>query len=80
LIKSSDIDALLKKILHQKDPQQEIKFTEEEIKCVCLAVREHFLAQSSLLRLIAPIKIVGDIHGQFPDLIKIFKKNGFPSE
>lgn len=33
-----------------------------------------------LLELEAPIKIVGDIHGQFPDLINIFKKGGFPPE
>lgn len=42
--------------------------------------RNHFLTQSSLLKLSSPIIIVGDIHGQFGDLVKIFKKNGFPSE
>ena len=31
-----------------------------------------------LLELFAPIKIVGDIHGQFWDLIKIFQNGGFP--
>jgi serine/threonine-protein phosphatase PP1 catalytic subunit len=33
-----------------------------------------------LIKIEAPLKIVGDIHGQFSDLIKIFKKNGFPPE
>ena len=43
-------------------------------------IRNQFLEQPILLKLKSPIKVVGDIHGQFSDLIQIFKKNGAPSE
>ena len=51
---------------------------EQEIKSVCLRAREILLAQPMLLELQAPIKIVGDIHGQFHDLLRIFECGGYP--
>ncbi|KAJ1962508.1 serine/threonine protein phosphatase Pzh1 [Dipsacomyces acuminosporus] len=49
-----------------------------EIIAVCQAAREVFLAQPTLLELAAPIKITGDIHGQYTDLLRLFDKCGYP--
>ncbi|KAJ1678838.1 serine/threonine protein phosphatase Pzh1 [Spiromyces aspiralis] len=49
-----------------------------EIIAVCHAAREVFLAQPTLLELAAPVKITGDIHGQYTDLLRLFDKCGFP--
>lgn len=57
-----------------------MKLTETEIKGLCFRVREIFLEQPILLELTAPIKICGDIHGQFPDLLRIFEYGRYPPE
>ncbi len=49
-----------------------------EITAVCTAVREVLLSQPALLELSAPVKIVGDVHGQYTDLIRMFEMCGFP--
>ena len=41
---------------------------------------EIFLSQPTLLELVTPLKICGDIHGQYYDLMNIFELNGVPSE
>ncbi|KAJ3558817.1 hypothetical protein NM688_g697 [Phlebia brevispora] len=42
------------------------------------AAREVFLNQPTLIELSPPVKIVGDVHGQYSDLIRLFEMCGFP--
>jgi len=49
-----------------------------EIVAICQASREIFLSQPTLIELSPPVKIVGDVHGQYWDLIRLFELSGFP--
>lgn len=50
-----------------------------EIEKVCRECRSIFETESALLKVDAPMKIVGDIHGQFYDLLRLFELGGFPN-
>lgn len=68
-------------ILHaskQSPRLEDFPISPREVAMICSKVREVFLEQPSLLRLGAPVKIVGDIHGQFNDLLRILKLSGLP--
>ncbi|CAG8515099.1 649_t:CDS:10 [Ambispora gerdemannii] len=51
---------------------------------IILAVREHMLKLPSLVDITIPedstLTVCGDVHGQYYDLLNIFKINGLPSE
>ncbi|KAI8149828.1 Metallo-dependent phosphatase-like protein [Fennellomyces sp. T-0311] len=49
-----------------------------EVNAICRTAMEIFLSQPTLLELSPPVKIVGDTHGQFTDLIRLFDMGGFP--
>mmetsp|Transcript_546 Transcript_546/g.691 ORF Transcript_546/g.691 Transcript_546/m.691 type:complete len:425 (+) Transcript_546:117-1391(+) len=53
---------------------------ESEIRLLCQKVRPVLLSQPMLLELEAPLKICGDVHGQFTDLLRLFEYGGFPPE
>lgn len=57
-----------------------VDFAQGEIRGLCLKSREIFISQPILLELEAPIKIVGDIHGQYYDLLRLFEYGGFPPD
>lgn len=58
----------------------QLMIPESEIRKLCLAARDVFLSQPMLLELQAPVRILGDIHGQFHDLIRHFEATGFPPD
>lgn len=61
-------------------PNRPVTMTEQEVRGLCLKSREIFLQQPILLELEAPLKICGDIHGQYSDLLRLFEYGGFPPQ
>ncbi|XP_072977418.1 serine/threonine-protein phosphatase PP1-like [Typha angustifolia] len=57
---------------------KQVQLADAEIRQLCLASKEIFLNQPNLLELEAPIKICGDIHGQYSDLLRLFEYGGLP--
>ena len=51
---------------------------EKEIRLLIMAAEDVFKEQPVLLELVPPINILGDIHGQFKDLLYHFDCGGFP--
>ncbi|OHT09231.1 serine/threonine-protein phosphatase PP1-like protein [Tritrichomonas foetus] len=51
-----------------------------EIFRLCQEVRPIITEEPTLLQLDGPLYIIGDLHGQFQDLLQIFDRLGFPSE
>lgn len=50
---------------------------ESVIEAVCAKTKELLMRESNVVHIRAPVTVVGDIHGQFFDLIEIFKIGGF---
>ncbi|EAN32633.1 Serine/threonine-protein phosphatase PP1-beta [Theileria parva strain Muguga] len=75
-----NLDSIIERLLEVRGnrPIKSVQLSEEEIKGLCHKSREIFLSQSILLELEAPIKICGDIHGQYYDLLRLFEYGGFP--
>lgn len=72
------IDTLLS--ARNKKPGTPMDITANDTMTLCNLTREILLSQPMLLELGAPIKICGDIHGQFNDLLRLFEYGGFPPE
>merc|ERR1712188_56634 len=77
-----DIDKIIGRLLEVRGqrPGKHVQLSEQEIKGLCHKAREVFLSQRALLELEAPLKICGDIHGQYYDLLRLFEYGGFPPE
>lgn len=65
----------LQKLIAAADqpPRTLVELTAEEIGAACDKVIKVFKAESSLVDIEAPAVIIGDIHGQFADLLRIFE-------
>ncbi|KAH9361924.1 hypothetical protein HPB48_003667 [Haemaphysalis longicornis] len=75
-----NIDSIIARLLEVRGcrPGKTVDLTEQELQGLCFKSREIFLVQPILLELEAPIKILGDIHGQYTDLLRLFEYGNFP--
>ncbi|KAK5203772.1 serine/threonine protein phosphatase Pzh1 [Exophiala xenobiotica] len=80
-VNDMDLDDMISRLLdagYTTKVTKAVCLKNAEITAICAAVREVLLSQPALLELNAPVKIVGDIHGQYNDLIRLFEMCGFP--
>ena len=77
-----DIDKIIDKLLNVrgKRPGNRVDLEEREIMFLCSSVLEVFKSQPCLLELEAPLKVCGDVHGQYYDLLRLFEYGGFPPD
>jgi serine/threonine-protein phosphatase PP1 catalytic subunit len=55
-----------------------VLLSEPEVRSIILRSREVLLTQPALLDVTAPVKVCGDIHGQYYDLLRLFDCAGYP--
>ncbi|KAJ3451580.1 serine/threonine-protein phosphatase pp1 isozyme [Anaeramoeba flamelloides] len=61
-----------------KKNQNNLKIPQKDVFLLIEHAQEIMLNQNTLLELCAPVKICGDIHGQFYDLLQYFEEEGYP--
>ena len=82
---SLDLDELIARLLSFKPDKRTACLSFKELRTVCDECKEVLLSQPSLLELAAPIRVMGDIHGQYNDLLRLFgmrclsEPNSFPA-
>ena len=79
--RSLDVDDFIQRLLdvgYTGKVSKSLCLKNPEIVAICQAAREIFLSQPTLIELSPPVKIVGDVHGQYSDLIRLFEMCGFP--
>jgi len=57
-----------------------ITFKADQIHALCNLTEEIIVSQPMILQAKPPLKIFGDIHGQFTDLMSFFALYGTPHE
>jgi len=64
--------------IKKNPPDTRVELAESDIQRLCNLANPIFLSENSLLELRGPIHVIGDIHGQYYDLLRVFQYGGFP--
>ncbi|KNH07854.1 serine/threonine-protein phosphatase PP1 [Perkinsela sp. CCAP 1560/4] len=81
-VESSAIEGIIAKLLNVRGKRRgkPVDLSFQEIKYLLQRSREMFLRQPMLVRPSCPLKICGDLHGQYSDLLRIFEIAGYPGD
>lgn len=60
--------------------QEVLRINIKRIRDLCKVAQNVFILNPMLLQLRAPINVIGDIHGQFSDLLRLFGMAGHPPD
>ncbi|EDV97931.1 GH17149 [Drosophila grimshawi] len=71
---------LINQLANCENPAKGVSLHENQIRYVCTEARALFLKEKTFLDIKPPIKICGDVHGQFGDLLRILHSTGFPPD
>lgn len=74
-IPTLDLDYCLEQLLEHKPPRI---LPEDTIQQLCHQLKTQLLSVPNIMTLQSPCTVVGDIHGQFHDLLEIFQIGGAP--
>ena len=72
---SLDIEALLCRLRENSEEKKRI-LDERELREVINSAKEILLEESNVQPVMSPVNICGDIHGQFFDLLELFRTGG----
>ena len=67
-----DIDNIISRLMECKP------ISEQEVKELCDKAREVFIKEDNVQAVSCPVTVAGDVHGQFHDLLELFKIGGEP--
>lgn len=67
-----DIDNIISRLMECKT------ISEEEVRELCDKAREVFVNEQNVQPVSCPVTVAGDVHGQFHDLLELFKIGGEP--
>ena len=81
-MKGSEVDNILERLLSVRGnkPGKTVDLKEEEIKMLIDKSLIIIKEQKMLVELEAPLRVCGDIHGQYYDLLRIFEHCGYPGD
>lgn len=77
-----DIDSIINRLVEVRGhkPGKFVKLSEQEILGLIRIVKSIFMSQPMLVEVASPVKVCGDIHGQYYDLLRLFEYGGFPPD
>ena len=67
-----DVDECIQRLLSFTPGKTGHRLSASELLAACEQCKTILMAQPVLLELAAPIRVLGDVHGQYSDLLRLF--------